>query len=954
MKRILYFLLLVFTAEIKGFDLFIEELPDSADLGDLIPEFESNHGERFKRSEDSSEKAPSHDSISLYSYKVQSSITSHFVNTMIQSKVENNAKHAQSLSFDIQIPKGALINNFTMNVNGITFSGSIREKSEARSLYSKARARGKSAGLLRTNSLDMENFKAELHVPGGTKVQFELHYQEALQRKLGAYEHVLYLQPGRLAKHFEVDIYVLEPEGISSLTVANPVAKQFADLINVDLGDQKAHISFRPTVDQQRECPSCVTTAVNGRLSIKYDVKRDKSSQLQVFNGYFLHFFAPENQPPLPKNILFVIDVSGSMWGIKMRQTIEAMKSILDDLRQDDQFGIVDFNHNIRCWKDELVYASPIEVQSAKKYVQNIQPIGGTNINEALLRAVFILKEASEQKLLDPNSVSLIVLVSDGDPTVGELKLSKILKNVKANNRDEFSVHSLGIGFDVDYDFLERLAQENHGLAQRIFGNQDTAAQLKEFYKKVSTPLLKDIVFEYPSNGVSDMTNNRFHHYFGGDEIVVAGKVDPEKKTPIESFITGTSAEDVHFLLETVAEIEALNEFFAQSKHAFPDFAKQYWAQLTINQLLAERNLATTAEAKRNLTKRIMQLSITHHFVTPFTSLLIESEDGKEKMLADSPNSLKGACCQTLAVSTKTTPAPPPPTTGTKQIQCIPTDPPNLELRSDTTESITIIPTSNCKNNPNAPPNCVDNDPHFIINLPKSKTDVCFNIDEQAGSILNMMSDPKLGITINGKIVTAKKAKDGKLNTYFGTFGFYFQQLNTKIEISTEKITVKDPSHTRVMKWSESSTLTYKRLVVSMKKESNITITVDNDLSFLIILHRVWKDHPVNVDFLGLYFPSSDTFTDAAHGLIGQFMKDPDVSVYDLRPGTDSEKPIATMNVKGKQLAVTRGVQKEYHHNRINGTKVTCWFVHNSGKGFIDGHYKDYIVPQLYSFLKLH
>lgn len=58
--------------------------------------------------------------------------------------------------------------------------------------------------LHRTNSLDMENFKAELSVPGGTKVQFELHYQEVLQRKLGTYEHVLYLQPGRLAKHFEV------------------------------------------------------------------------------------------------------------------------------------------------------------------------------------------------------------------------------------------------------------------------------------------------------------------------------------------------------------------------------------------------------------------------------------------------------------------------------------------------------------------------------------------------------------------------------------------------------------------------------------------------------------------------------------------------------------------------------------------------------------------------------
>ncbi|XP_068132157.1 inter-alpha-trypsin inhibitor heavy chain H2 isoform X2 [Hyperolius riggenbachi] len=866
---------------------------------------------------------------------------------MIQSKVVNTAPHPQSLSFDIQIPKGAFINNFTMNVNGMTFSGSIKEKTEARSLYSKARARGKSAGLLRTNSLDMENFKADLHVPGGTKVQFEIHYQEALQRKLGVYEHVLYLQPGRLAKHFNVDIHILEPEGIGTVTPVKTVADKFANLIKVDKSDKKAHISFKPTVDEQRECPACLTTAVDGRLSVKYDVNRDKSSQLQIFNGYFVHFFAPENQPPLPKNILFVIDVSGSMWGIKMKQTVEAMKAILSDLREDDQFGIVDFNHNVRCWKDELVYASAIEKDSAKDYVQKIQAIGGTNINEALLRAIFILKEANNQKMLDPNSVSLIVLVSDGDPTVGELKLSKILKNVKSNNRDEFSLHSLGIGFDVDYDFLERLAQENHGLAQRIFGNKDTADQLKEFYQKVSTPLLKDIVFEYPSSGISDVTNRHFHHYFGGDEIVVAGKLDTEASPKIQSFITATSAENAQFVVDTITEAEALNEFFAQSKHAIPDFAKQYWAQLTIKQLLAERNLATTAETKRTLTQRIMQLSVTHHLVTPFTSLLIESEDGKEKMLADSPSSIKGACCQTLA-----TKAPPSTTPKLPDPDVRP-----FELRLGTTESITISGgtesvTRDCKNGNSI--KCVDTDPHFIINLPNSQTDVCFNIDAQAGNMLNLLSDSELDMTVNGKIVTAKKAKDNKLNTYFGTFGMYFKQLDMKVEVSTEKITLKDASYSRVMSWSESTTLSYSRLTVAVKKESNVTITIDNNMTFLIVLHRVWKNHPINVDFLGLYFPTASSFSDATHGLIGQFMKDPEVSVYDVRPSTNPEKPIATMNVKGNKLTVTRGVQKEYLYNNLQGTKVTCWFVHNNGKGFIDGHYRDYMVPNLYSFLKRH
>lgn len=61
----------------------------------------------------------------------------------------------------------------------------------------------------------------------------------------------------------------------------------------------------------------------------------------------------------------------------------------------------------------------------------------------------------------------------------GEIKLSAIQKNVKRAMREEFSLFSLGIGFDVDFDFLERIATENRGVAQRIYANQDTADQLR-------------------------------------------------------------------------------------------------------------------------------------------------------------------------------------------------------------------------------------------------------------------------------------------------------------------------------------------------------------------------------------------------------------------------------------------------------------------------------------------
>lgn len=146
----------------------------------------------------------------------------------------------------------------------------------------------------------------------------------------------------------------------------------------------------------------------------------------QVSDGHFVYFFAPSNLSPLPKNIVFVIDVSGSMWGVKMKQvsnscllfgqhlvhfgsscsifiplpsfvkhcnpvaffqntfkpkllsqTVQAMKAILDDLTIDDNFSIIDFNHNVRCWSEELVPGSSIQIADAKRYIENIKPNGG-------------------------------------------------------------------------------------------------------------------------------------------------------------------------------------------------------------------------------------------------------------------------------------------------------------------------------------------------------------------------------------------------------------------------------------------------------------------------------------------------------------------------------------------------------------------------------------------------
>ncbi|XP_026065700.1 inter-alpha-trypsin inhibitor heavy chain H2-like isoform X1 [Carassius auratus] len=900
-----------------------------------------HHSGRYRRNVLSSEEEEDFEAIqgndiTVKSYKVESRITSRFAHTTVKSSVVNSGPSAQSIGFNVQIPKRAFINNFTMNVNGITFVGSVKEKTVARNLYAQARARGKAAGIVRTNSQAMETFRTEVHVPPGSKVEFELHYQEMMQRKLGVYEHTLHLQPGRLVPLLQVDVYIFEPKGISFVTASNTLGKQLSELTKISHTKDKAHIVFKPTVQQQRKCDNCTESSVDGVFTVKYDVERESNAgELQVSDGHFVQFFAPSDLSPLSKNIVFVIDVSGSMWGLKMKQTVEAMKAILDDLSMDDYFSIIDFNHNVRCWNEDLVQASSIQVNEAKNYVESIKPNGGTNINEALLRAVQMLMRASNQGLINPRSVSMIILVSDGDPTVGEIKLSTIQKNVKRVMREEFSLYSLGIGFDVDFDFLERIAMENRGIAQRIHANHDAAEQLKTFYSQVSSPLLRTISIHFSENAVNNVTQNRFDKFFQGSELIVAGKLQQSDYTTLQS-LTTASAANMDLSIQTEADILGLDSVLSTHQHSFTGFARQMWAYITVNQLLAERSLASTAMKKRGITQKIMALAVEHQFVTPFTAMLVEGQDqGRaERLIADSPRDSKHGCCSATA-----------PLSGRQTVhQLVYSKPPWIQATKAPTEEVSGKVEE-------AVLNFVDNDPHFIIHLPKSKMDICFNVDSKPGHILNLISDPGTGVTINGQLVGSKKMKNNKIDTYFGTISIYSKTHGVQAIVGTNRIDLMEGRNNHSFSWRATAELVLNRMRVSIVKEEHVTVTVDEKISVMVFLHRVWKKHPIQVDFLGIYMSNTNKYSTQVHGLIGQFAEEPEVKVYGVHEGADPKKKEATMEVKGNKLAVTRGWQKDYRRDRKRGSDVYCWFIHNSGKGFIDGSYTSYILPQLDSFL---
>ncbi|XP_073430398.1 inter-alpha-trypsin inhibitor heavy chain H3-like isoform X2 [Dendrobates tinctorius] len=839
------------------------------------------------------------DDIEVYSVLINSQVTSRFAHNVITSRAVNRANISKEANFDVDLPKTAFITNFTMIIDGVPYPGVIKEKEAAKKQYDKAVSRGQTAGLVRASGRKTEKFTVSVNVASQSKVTFELVYEEMLKRHLGKYEMFIKVQPKTLIRKYEIEVDIHEPQGISFLDAqASFLTNDLLPVIEKSFSGEKGHVSFKPTIDQQRSCANCTSTLLDGDFTVTYDVNRETPGNIEVVNGYFVHFFAPPKLSSVPKNVIFVIDRSGSMDGIKLHQTKEALLRILNDTSEQDHFNFILFDHNIVLWKKALLKATPENLEEARKFVKSINTDGLTNINDPVLKAVDLLNKAHESKTVPERSVSLIVLLTDGQPNEGESNPSRIQANVKQAIQGKYTLYSLGFGYGVNYPFLEKLALENSGIGRRIYEDSDAALQLQGFYNEIANPTLINIEMQYPENAIADLTENNFKHYFEGSEIVVAGRVTDNDLNSFTVDVKADGADESKKYIESV-QLQSEDDVKKQQKYIFGDFTERLWAYLTIQQLLEKRIYADPSE-KANLTAQALELSLKFNFVTPLTSMVVtkpeEKDQDEETLIAD-------------------------------------------KLVEDQKVSY-------------QPPAFVDSDPHFVINVPKQNDALCFNIQEKPGVILNLIEDKQLGIAVNGELIGNKNTDNEVTSseTYFGRIGIINIEMKMGIEVTTEKITVMYPYNSnRTLSWKKTASISKEGFNLEVNKKSNVTISFGKGATFVIILHEVWKGHPVHKDFLGFYTLDDHKFTEGVHGLLGQFFHGINYEISNVHETDNPEKPDATMKVKNKLLTVTRGVQRDYRKDHKNGKKVPCWFVHFNGEGLIDGNHTDYIVPDIFS-----
>ena len=205
---------------------------------------------------------------------------------------------------------------------------------------------------------------------------------------------------------------------------------------------------------------------------------------------------------------------------------------------------------------------------------------------------------------------SMIIFLTDGQPTDGVTNKAEIIKDVRSKNRGKFMVFCLGFGRGVDMKFLQKIALENNGFSRRIYEEADADLQLKGFYSEVSLPLLANVSIDYDSSKVDEntITTSNYNSLFDGSEIVVAGQLVDNSVSNLISNINGVSkkglmnfpvrskVKDADPTLPTIKELSK--------------FTERLWAYLTIKQMLRKALITEDPMEKAKLNNRSLELSL--------------------------------------------------------------------------------------------------------------------------------------------------------------------------------------------------------------------------------------------------------------------------------------------------------------------------------------------------------
>ena len=323
-------------------------------------------------------------------------------------------------------------------------------------------------------------------------------------------------------------------------------------------------------------------------------------------DGYFMLTLSPGRVqgPPAARDIAVVVDVSGSMSGEKMEQARQALHRLLGTLRESDRFRLVAFSNRVEAHRPEWTTATRAAVGEARSWVDRLSATGGTNVAGALDEA--FRTPGGDGRL------HLVIVITDGLPTVGETDPDRIAARVEATRRNA-RIFTFGVGYDLHTYLLERVAVAGRGTVDYVEPGADVEEAVGSLAAKISHPVLVDLALDGSPVRLKDLQPARLPDLYAGEELVVFGRYESARADAAgELSIAGTRS-------DRRERVAARVEFPAHA--ASSDYIPGLWAARKVGELM--RTIRVEGSTPERVAE-VRSLALRYGLLTEFTSYLVQ------------------------------------------------------------------------------------------------------------------------------------------------------------------------------------------------------------------------------------------------------------------------------------------------------------------------------------------
>ena len=551
---------------------------------------------------------------SLHSYSITSldvnvNLNGQVARVQVSQEFKNTSKRTIEASFVFPLPYDGAIDRLTLLVGNKEYDAKLIDRDEARRIFEGYVRRNQDPALLEWMSSGM--FKTSVFpIPPGETRKVTIRYSQVCRQFQGMTE---WLFPLRIARHTTRPIEQLSVQvSIASSLAIKSIYSPTHSIAVKKPSSKIARISYEqknviPTTDFRLFYDVGKQSIGTSVLSYRPDGDED---------GYFMMLMSPDiqlqQQQSISKNVVFVVDRSGSMTGRKIDQAKEALRFVINNLNDGDLFNIVAYDSEIETFAPELQRHNKSSRDKALGFIESVFAGGSTNIDGALNTALDMLQ--------DDETPSYVVFLTDGIPTVGETNIARIVDNATKANSVRARVCCFGVGYDVNSLLLDKLARTGYGQSVYVRPDEDIEAKVAEFYTRIAAPVLTDVKLRVDVDGikiaqgsvVNRVYPRNLYDLFAGDQLVIVGRYKHagNAKVVLSGRVNGE-----------VQQFEFPAKLEHKSTSSNQAFVEKLWAVRRIGEIIDKIDLEGPND---ELLNELVTLSRRHGVLTPYTSFLAD------------------------------------------------------------------------------------------------------------------------------------------------------------------------------------------------------------------------------------------------------------------------------------------------------------------------------------------